>query len=127
MAQTKKSNVNEVMETAIELTQKAAQTTLKGAVQTAELTEGYVQGMYKVGYDTNVEALKVAKNYWDAATEIRQDWLKLFAKTGENFINAAANMELPLQKEVSEFGKGIINNVQETVENLSAKTKAAAK
>lgn len=127
MAQTKKSNVNEVIETAVELTQKTAQTTLKGAVQTAELTEGYVQGMYKVGYDTNVEALKVAKNYWDAATEIRQDWLKLFAQTGENFINAAANMELPLQKEVSEFGKGIINNVQETVENLSAKTKAAAK
>jgi hypothetical protein len=127
MAQTKKSNVNEVIETAVELTQKTAQTTLKGAVQTAELTEGYIQGMYKVGYDTNVEALKVAKNYWDAATEIRQDWLKLFAKTGENFINATANMELPLQKEVSEFGKGIINNVQETVENLSAKTKAAAK
>ncbi len=127
MAQTKKSNVNEVIDTAVELTQKTAQTTLKGAVQTAELTEGYVQGMYKVGYDTNVEALKVAKNYWDAATEIRQDWLKLFAKTGENFINATANMELPLQKEVSEFGKGIINNVQETVENLSAKTKAAAK
>ncbi len=127
MAQTKKSNVNEVIDTAVELTQKTAQTTLKGAVQTAELTEGYVQGMYKVGYDTNVEALKVAKNYWDAATEIRQDWLKLFAQTGENFINATANMELPLQKEVSEFGKGIINNVQETVENLSAKTKAAAK
>jgi hypothetical protein len=127
MAQTKKSNVNEVIDTAVELTQKTAQTTLKGAVQTAELTEGYVQGMYKVGYDTNVETLKVAKNYWDAATEIRQDWLKLFAKTGENFINAAANMELPLQKEVSEFGKGIINNVQESVENLSAKTKTAAK
>ncbi len=127
MAQTKKSNVNEVIDTAVELTQKTAQTTLKGAVQTAELTENYVQGMYKVGYDTNVEALKVAKNYWDAATEIRQDWLKLFAQTGENFINATANMELPLQKEVSEFGKGIINNVQETVENLSAKTKAAAK
>jgi len=127
MAQTKKSNVNEVIDSAVELTQKTAQTTLKGAVQTAELTEGYVQGMYKVGYDTNVEALKVAKNYWDAATEIRQDWLKLFAQTGENFINATANMELPLQKEVSEFGKGIINNVQETVENLSAKTKAAAK
>lgn len=127
MAQTKKSNVNEVIDTAVELTQKTAQTTLKGAVQTAELTEGYVQGMYKVGYDTNVEALKVAKNYWDAATEIRQDWIKLFAQTGENFINATANMELPLQKEVSEFGKGIINNVQETVENLSAKTKAAAK
>ena len=127
MAQTKKLQVNETIETAVELTQKTAQTALKGAVQTAEVTENYVQGMYKVGYDTNVEVLKVAKNYWDAATEIRQDWLKLFAQTGENLINATANMELPLQKEVSEFGKGIINNVQETVENLSAKTKTAAK
>jgi NMD protein affecting ribosome stability and mRNA decay len=127
MAQTKKMQVNEVIDTAVELTQKSAQTTLNGAVQTAELTENYVQGMYKVGYDANYEALKVAKNYWDATTQIRQDWLKLFAQTGENLINATANMELPLQKEISEFGKGVVNNVQETVENLTAKTKTAAK
>ena len=127
MAQTKKLQVNEVIDSAVELTQKSAQTTLKGAVQTAELTENYVQGMYKVGYDTNVEALKVAKNYWDATTQIRQDWLKLFAQTGENLINATANMELPLQKEITEFSKGVVNNVQETVENLTAKTKTAAK
>lgn len=127
MAQTKKLQVNETIETAVELTQKTAQTALKGAVQTAEVTESYVQGMYKVGYDTNVEALKVAKNYWDATTQIRQDWLKLFAQTGENLINATANMELPLQKEITDFGKGIVNNVQDTVENLTSKAKTAAK
>ncbi len=127
MAQTKKLQVNETIETAVELTQKTAQTTLNGAVQTAELTENYAQGMYKAGYDANYEALKVAKNYWDATTQIRQDWLKLFAQTGENLINATANMELPLQKEITDFGKGVVNNVQETVENLTAKAKTAAK
>lgn len=127
MAQTKKTQVNDVIETTVELSQKAAQMTLTGVVQTAELTENYVQGMYKVGYDTNYDALKVAKNYWDAATEIRQDWLKLFSKTGESLINATAKMELPLQKEIMEFGKGIVSNVEKTVENLAPQAKTTAK
>ena len=84
------------------------------------MTENYVQGIYKVGYDTNVEGLKVAKNYWDATTKIRQDWVKLFAATGENLIDATAKMELPLQKEVTDFGKGVIKNVEKTFENLTA-------
>jgi len=124
---TKKSQINETLETAVELTQKTAQTTLKGAVQTAEMTEHYVQGLYKVGYDTNVEALKVAKNYWDAVAQIRQDWIKLFSDTGEYLIDATAKMELPLQKEITEFGKGIVSNVEKTVENFAPKAKTAAK
>lgn len=124
---TKKSIANETMDTAMELTQKSANLALKGAVQTAEVTEHYVQGMYKAGYDANIEALKLAKNYWDTASEIRQDWLKLFANVGENFINAAAKMELPLQKEVSDLAKNVVNNVEKTVENMTAQAKTAAK
>lgn len=127
MAQTKKTQINDTIETAVELTQKTAQTALKGAVQTAEVTEGYVQGMYKVGYDTNYEALKVAKNYWDATTQIRQDWLKLFSQTGEYLIDATAKMELPLQKEMADFGKGIISNVEKAVENFTPQAKTTAK
>ena len=123
----KKSIANETMDTAMELTQKTASLTLKGAVQTAEVAEGYVQGMYKAGYDANVEALKVAKGYWDAASQIRQDWLKLFAATGEGFIKAAANMELPLQKEVADIAKNVVSNVEQTVENLTKQAKTATK
>ncbi len=122
---TKKAISNEAIDTAIELTQKTANVTLKSAVQAAEATEGYVQGMYKAGYDANVDALKVAKGYWDATTQIRQDWLKLFASTGEAFINSAAKMELPLQKEVMDFGKNVLTNVEKTVENLTAQAKSA--
>ena len=122
---TKKAITNETIETAIELTQKTANVTLKSAVQVAEATEGYVQGMYKAGYDANVDALKVAKGYWDATSQIRQDWLKLFASTGEAFINSAAKMELPLQKEAMEFGKSVLSNVEKTVENLTANAKTA--
>ena len=122
---TKKAISNEAIDTAIELTQKTANVTLKSAVQAAEATEGYVQGMYKAGYDANVDALKVAKGYWDATTQIRQDWLKLFASTGEAFINSAAKMELPLQKEVMDFGKSVLANVEKTVENMTAQAKSA--
>ena len=122
---TKKAMTNEAIDTAVELTQKTANLTLKTTVQAAEVTEGYVQGMYKAGYDANVDALKVAKGYWDATTEIRQDWIKLFASTGEAFINSAAKMELPLQKEVVEFSKNVLSNVEKTVENMTAQAKSA--
>lgn len=122
---TKKVISTEAIDTAMELTKKTANVTLKSAVQAAEATEGYVQGMYKAGYDANVDALKVAKNYWDATTQIRQDWIKLFASTGEALINSAAKMELPLQKEVAEFGKSILANVEKSVENLTAQAKTA--
>lgn len=127
MAQTKKVKINEVIETATELTEKTATSTLKGAVQTAEMTENLVQGMYKAGYDANYDALKVAKNYWDATTEIRKDWLNLFSETGESLIHATAKMELPLQKEIMDFGKGIFSNVEKTVSNLAPQAKTAAK
>ena len=123
---TKKLN-NEMIDTAVELTQKTASLTLKGAVQTAEVTENYVQGIYVAGYNANVEALKVAKGYWDASTQIRQDWVQLFATTGENFIKAAANMELPLQKEVFELGKNAYENVEKSFENMNKQAKAATK
>jgi hypothetical protein len=95
------NQVQEGINNAVELSQKTANLMLKGAVQTAEVTEGYVQGMYKAGYDTNVDALKVAKNYWDAMTEIRKDWLQLFADNGEKAINTVANMEVPFQKQAT--------------------------
>lgn len=122
----KKTN-NEMIDTAMELTQKTASVTLKGAVQTAEVTENYVQGMYVAGYNANVEALKVAKGYWDATSQIRQDWVQLFAATGENFIKAAGNMELPLQKQAVELGKNLYSNVENSVENFNKQAKAATK
>ena len=122
----KKTN-NEMIDTAMELTQKTASLTLKGAVQTAEVTENYVQGMYIAGYNANVEALKVVKGYWDATSQIRQDWVQLFAATGESFIKAAGNMELPLQKEVVELGKNLYTNVEKSVASLNNQAKAATK
>ena len=122
----KKTN-NETIDTAIELTRKTASVTLKSAVQTAEATESYMQGLYVAGYNANVEVLSVAKGYWDASTQIRQDWVQLFATTGENFIKAAANMELPLQKEVFELGKNAYENVEKSFENMNKQSKAATK
>lgn len=123
----KKSMTNETMEDVMNLTEKSAKVALKGAVQTAEVTEGFVQGIYKAGYDANYEALKVAKNYWDATSAIRQDWIKLFAGMGENFIKAASNMELPLQKEVNDVAKNVMSNVEKTVGNMTAQAKTATK
>jgi hypothetical protein len=122
-----KAKTNETIDKAVELTQSTAKMTLKGAVQTAELTEDYIQGLYKVGYDTNMDALKIAKNYWDSATEIRQDWVKLFAATGESLIDATANIEIPTIQDVTEFGKNVYKNVTKTVENMAPKAKAATK
>lgn len=122
-----KAKTNETVNKAMELTQDTAKATLNATVKTAEVTEDYIQGMYKVGYETNMEAMKVAKSYWDATSKIRQDWIKLFASTGENLIDATAKMELPLQKELMDLGRNVVDNVQNTVENLTAQAKSATK
>ena len=127
MVQTKKKVNGDTVGKAVELTQDTAKAALKGAVDTAELTEGYVQGLYKVGYDTNVEGLKIAKNYWDATSQIRQDWIKLFAATGEHLIDASANIEIPFQNKVTDLGKGVVENVSKAFDNLTAKPKTASK
>ena len=122
-----KAKTNETIDKAMELTQDAATATLEVTVKTAEVTEDYVQGMYKVGYDTNMEAMKVAKGYWDTTSKIRQDWIKLFETTGKNLINATANMEVPTVNEVTDFGKDVYKNVTKTVKNLTPQTKTATK
>ncbi|REJ75559.1 MAG: hypothetical protein DWQ47_08800 [Acidobacteria bacterium] len=122
-----KAKTNETIGKAVELTQEGAKATLTGAVKTAELTEDYVQGLYKLGYDTNVEGLKIAKNYWDTASKIRQDWIKLFANTGEQVIDAASDFELPYQDQVMDLGKDVFENVEKTFSNITGKAKAAAK
>ena len=113
--------------TAMALTADTAKATLKAGVKTAELTENYIQGVYNAAYDANYEGLKVAKNYWDATTEIRKDWLKLFSKTGENMINATAKIEIPTIHDATVFGKDIYKNVSKTVEGLTSQAKAAVK
>ncbi len=127
MAKTAKAKQNDTMSKAVELTQSGAKLALDGAVQTVELTEGYVQGLYKLGYDTNVEGLKIAKNYWDTASKIRQDWIKLFAATGEHLIDRASEVEFPYQDQIAEFGKGIADSVEKTVSGFVPKTKTASK
>ncbi|HUF05699.1 MAG TPA: hypothetical protein VMM38_16175 [Aridibacter sp.] len=120
----KKAKTNETMDKAVELTQTGAKATLDGAVQTAELAENYVQGLYKLGYDTNVEGLKIAKNYWDTASEIRQDWINLFASTGEQVIDAAGSFELPYQDKIAGLGKDVMENVEKTFSGVIGKAEA---
>ncbi len=127
MAQAKKAKTNDGMGKAMELTQDTAKATLNGAVQTAELTEDYIQGVYKAAYDANYQGLKVAKNYWDAMSEIRQDWIKLFGETGESMIDATAKMEIPSIKDVTGFGKGVYKTVTKTVGNITPQIRTASK
>ena len=121
------NQVQEGLDTAMELSQKTANTMLKSAVQTAEVTEHYVQGLYKVAYDTNMDALKVAKNYWDAMSELRTDWLKLFSQTGEKAINVVSEIEVPFQKQATDFVGNMVESAQKTFENLTASAKTATK
>jgi hypothetical protein len=95
---------------AVELTQDTAKATLDVTVETAKLAENSLQGLYKVGYDMNAAGLNVAKGYWDALSSIRNEWINLFQQTGEKAVDSIGmlnNLEVPFQKEVSEFGAGV--------------------
>lgn len=122
-----KKVTNETLNTTVELAQKATSSTFKTAIQMAEVAENYIQGVYNAGYNANLEALKIAKSYWDVTSQIRQDWLKLFASTGENLIDSAFRFELPIQKQVSELAKRIFSNIEKTVEQTTSQSKAASK
>jgi hypothetical protein len=116
-----KAKINSTIDKTVEISQKTALVTLKSAVQTAEASENYIQGVYKAGYDANVDALKVAKGYWDATTEIRKDWVELFSETGEAVIDATAKMEVPTPKDAMDFGTGIFDNISKTFQGFIPK------
>lgn len=127
MAKAKRVKQSDPLEKAVELTQESAKAGLDATVRTVELAEVCVQGVYEAGYKANVDGLKIAKNYWDAASEIRNDWIKLFSDTGERLIDGATKIELPFQDRISDLGKSVYENVEHTFDNLTAKAKPAAK
>ncbi|MFV0388465.1 MAG: hypothetical protein ACK5NT_06905 [Pyrinomonadaceae bacterium] len=127
MVKAKTEKTQEYVHSAGYLTKRTAKTTLHVAVSTAELAENYVQGLYNAGYEANYEGLKIAKGYWDATSEIRQDWIKLFARKGEELIDATAKLNFPGIGDVSKFGKEMISTVTKSVDNLSKTAKANAK
>ncbi|GEM_PF-1264995 len=110
----------ESVNSVIGLSQKTASVALKSAVQTTQVAEGYVQGLYKVGYDTQIAGMEVAKGYWDGMTQIRQEWVKLFAETGEKAIASTSDLEFPFQKETLAFSKNLFESTQKVVENFTA-------
>lgn len=139
--------VNE-MNKAVELTQETAKATLDTTVETVKLAENSIQGLYKVGYDMNAAGLKVAKGYWDALSTIRNEWVNLFTQTGEkavDSISALNHIEIPFQKEVTEFGanfyaqgekvfnmaadqvKSVTNNMSAQFEKVTATASKEAK
>ena len=121
----KKNKVENNMKKAVDLTQDAAKATLNSAVQTAEMSEELAQGVYKAGYDANANALKVAKGYWDATSEIRQDWVRLTAATGESAIDGATSLEVPYQNKMVDFGKRMFGSVTDTIQAFVPQAKNA--
>jgi hypothetical protein len=103
--------VNENMNKVVDLTQKTAKATLDSTVATAKLAENSIEGLYKVGYDMNAAGLSVAKGYWDALSAIRNEWINLFAQTGEKAVDSIGNLknvELPFQKEMTDFSENVV-------------------
>lgn len=113
----------------VELTQDTAKATLDATVGTAKLAENSIQGLYKVGYDLNASGLTVAKGYWDALSAIRNEWINLFAQTGEKAVDSIGtlnNLEIPFQKEVSEFGGNIFAQGEKVFNMATEQVKAVA-
>jgi hypothetical protein len=126
---TKKETTEQAVEginTVIKLSQDTARVALDSAVQTEHVAETYLQGLYKLGYDTQLAGINVSKGYWDGLARIRKEWVKLFAETGEKLITASSDIELPFKDEAVKFGKKIYADTQKVVENFTAPLKEAA-
>lgn len=124
----KNANKNEITKV-VELTQDTAQATLNTSVEVVKLAEDSLQGLYKVGYDLNASGLTVAKGYWDALSAIRNEWINLFQETGNkavSTIGTLSNMEIPYQKEVTEFGGNVFAQGEKVFNMASDQVKAVA-
>lgn len=124
----KNANKNEITKV-IELTQDTAKATVNTSVEVVKLAENSLQGLYKVGYDLNASGLTVAKGYWDALSAIRNEWINLFAQTGEkavDTIGTLSNIELPYQKEVTEFGGNVLAQGEKVFNMATEQVKSVA-
>lgn len=120
-----KNEINKV----VELTQDTAKATLNTSVEVVKLAENSIQGLYKVGYDLNASGLNVAKGYWDALSTIRNEWINLFAQTGEkavDTIGTLSSLEVPFQKEVTEFGGNILAQGEKVFNMATEQVKSVA-
>lgn len=109
--------------TVVDLTQETALATLRAAVQTQQVADQYVQNVAKSVFAANEAGLDIAKNYWTSLSQIQQSWFKLYADTAEKLITNPTKIELPFQKEVTEFGKDIVNRTQKAFESVTAQAK----
>jgi hypothetical protein len=102
--------VNENITKVVDLTQDTASATVNTSIEVVKLAENSLQGLYKVGYDMNEAGLSVAKGYWDALSTIRNEWISLAQQTGERAVESIgtlSKLEIPFQKEVTEFSENI--------------------
>jgi hypothetical protein len=124
----KNANKNEINK-AIELSQDTARATVNTSVEVVRLAEDSLQGLYKVGYDLNAAGLSVAKGYWDALSSIRNEWINLFQQTGEKAVDSIGmlnTLEVPFQKEVTEFGGNVYAQGEKVFNMASDQVKAVA-
>lgn len=124
----KNANKNEINKV-VELTQDTAKATVNTSVEVAKLAENSIQGLYKVGYDLNASGLNVAKGYWDALSAIRNEWINLFQQTGEKAVDSIGmlnTLEVPFQKEVSDFGANVFAQGEKVFNMASDQVKAVA-
>ena len=117
------------MNKVVELTQDTAKATLDTTVEVAKLAENSIQGLYKVGYDMNASGLSVAKGYWDALSAIRNEWINLFQQTGEKAVDSIGTLnsiEIPFQKEVSDFGANVFAQGEKVFNMATQQVKSVA-
>lgn len=110
----------ESVNSAIELSQKAANVMLENAVKTAEMTDNYLRNVIQIGLDAQENSPKVARNYFDSMAEINREWLNLLAASGEKTIDSIGeNARKPFSDAFAASAA--------TIENAAAQTKQAAK
>ena len=127
MAKAKTAKEVDMAQKATDLTKETAIVTLHSAKGAADMAENYVQAIYKAGYDANQEGLRVAKKYWDATSEIRQDWTKLAASTGEAAIESVAAMKIPSMSDAGNYAQDMFDGVTGMFESVTSRVKATVK
>ncbi|HEY0427373.1 MAG TPA: hypothetical protein VGC76_06165 [Pyrinomonadaceae bacterium] len=127
MKQTTANNENEQVKfdvkKLVSLSQETALTALETSIVVQKVADKQAQETVNFVVAATEASAKAAQNYWNGVSQIQKNWLGFYAEAAEKAIKNPFVPEFPMQKELIDFGKEVLNQTQKAYENVTAQAK----
>ena len=127
MKQTTANNENEQAQfdvrNLVSLSRETALTALETSISLQKVADKQAQETVNFAVAAGEATAKAAQNYWNGVSRIQKSWLNFYAENAERAIKNPFVPEFPMQKELVDFGKEVLNQTRKAFENVTAQAK----